>query len=204
MRMWTPGPVHRRFVCWDTRRASHGRGAGVGEPRAVVLVLLFAVGAASCGSGSASGPKGEHFASQSSPNASSPIPTGGQAPVSRVAVSAVVGSYDITITLASGANADKCRNTGVVHETVAVQDQPGDRPLTMTNDVPDAAGQKQVEAGALHDDGSWDATGTYARAGGSATYTWHGTFPGDGSMAGTYTGTTPYATCTWRFTAHRK
>jgi hypothetical protein len=169
-----------------------------------VLVVLLALGTVSCGSGSGSGAKGERFASESSPNASSPIPTGGQRPASRVAVSAVVGSYDIEITLGSGANADKCRSTGVVHETVAVQEQPGDRPLTLTNDIPDAGGQKQVEAGALHDDGSWDATGTYARSSGTATYTWHGTFPGDGSMSGTYTGATPYATCSWRFTGHRK
>jgi hypothetical protein len=179
----------------------------VGEARGRVLVVLaglVAVGTVGCGSGSASNGKGERFASDSSPNASSPIPTGGQRPAARVAVSAVNGSYDIDITLGSGANADKCRNTGVVHETVAVQDQPGDRPLTLTNDIPDATGQKQVEAGALHDDGSWDATGTYARASGTATYTWHGSFPGDGSMTGTYTGVTPYATCAWRFTGHRK
>jgi len=116
----------------------------------------------------------------------------------------VNGSYSIEIKLASGANAAACKNIGTVSETIAVQDQPGIRPITFTNDVPDAAGQKQSESGALREDGTFDATGVYTRGTSSVTYTWHGSFAGDGSVVGTYAGATPSANCNWQFTGRRK
>jgi hypothetical protein len=170
-----------------------------------VAVMVFGLMAGACGgSDSGSGAKGEQFGSQASPSGSSPIPSSSGGTQPRLEASAVNGSYDIEIKLASGANADKCRNTGTIHEAVAVQDQPGERPLTLTNQVPDPTGQKQTETGVLRTDGSWDATGAYTRTGATATYAWHGSFAGDGSVTGTYTGTTPAATCTWQFTGHRK
>jgi hypothetical protein len=165
------------------------------RPTLIAAAALVILAGARCGSGS--GGKGERFGAPS--NATSPIATQGPTTTTRAATSAVSGSYDIEITLTTG-GADKCRDAGTLHETVAVQEQAGDRPLTVTNDVPDANGQKQVENGVLHDDGSWDATGTYTSASGSAAYAWHGSFPGDGTTSGTYTGTTSSVTCSWRFT----
>ena len=150
---------------------------------------------ASCGSGA--GGKGERF---ESPSASEATSTTSQAPptTARADTLAVNGAYQIDIMLTSG-GADKCRNTGTLHETIAVQDQAGDRPLTVTNEVPDSSGHKQVENGVLHDDGSWDATGTYTSGSDTVAYAWHGSFPGDGTTTGTYTGTTSSVTCSWRF-----
>jgi len=180
--------------------------SGPGATGVAALAITVACGliTAACGGSDSASGKGEQFGAQGGTGGSSPIPSSGAAKQVRIEASAVNGSYDIEIKLASGANADRCRATGVIHEAIAVQDQPGDRPLTLTNEVPDSTGQKQMETGVLHDDGTWDATGAYARSGTTATYTWHGSFAGDGSTAGTYTGTTPQATCSWQFTGHRK
>lgn len=169
----------------------------------VAGVLALSVLAACGGSGSGSGNKGERFGAQASPGASAPIGSSPRAPT-RLDAAAVSGAYSIEIKLASGANAAACRNVGTVSETIAVQDQPGDRPITLTNDVPDAAGQKQSETGALRDDGTFEAAGSYTRGTATVTYTWHGSFGGDGSTVGTYTGTTPAANCNWQFTGRRK
>src|SRR5207249_3250748 len=144
-----------------------------GRAGGVVLVALLVTSTA-CSSGTSKG-GGERFVAP---------PTSTTSTTS--IADAVNGPYDIDIQqIVSGAAT--CRKNGTFHERLAVDDSGGTRRVTFTNTVPAADGRTESEAGVLQPDGSFQATGAFK----NGTFTWQGTLPGDGTVSGTFTGTTP-------------
>jgi len=109
------------------------------------------------------------------------------------------GAYDVAIDqVVTGPST--CRTGGTFHEQVAVADSGGARRVTLTNTVPSPDGKNEIETGAMQPDGTFDAAAAF----GDGAYTWRGTFPGDGTVSGTFTAVTPRATCTWHVSGKRR